>query len=189
MDIELLSDEALMKRVCDRDRHAFQVLFCRYEVRIYNFVLRCVGSSPLAEDLLQETFWRVWQAAGTFQPTKGGFRTWVYRVALNVARTELVRKRHLLEVSDQAAGEGTIPVLLSGDNPAESLERKEEAELVSRALGGLSPALREIVVLRCVGGMKFSEIASVTGAPEGTLKSRFHRAVAELRRRLLPEER
>jgi RNA polymerase sigma factor (sigma-70 family) len=91
MDIELLSDEALMKRVSNRDRQAFQVLYCRYEVRIFNFVVRCAGSAPLAEDLLQETFWRVWQAAGTFQPQKGGFRAWLYRVALNVVRTELAR--------------------------------------------------------------------------------------------------
>jgi RNA polymerase sigma-70 factor (ECF subfamily) len=60
--------------------------------------------------------------------------------------------------------------------------------LVASALGELSPGLREVVALRCMEGMKFSEIAEVTGAPAGTLKTRFHRAVAQLRRRLAPGE-
>jgi RNA polymerase sigma-70 factor (ECF subfamily) len=76
----------------------------------------------------------------------------------------------------------------SSDNPQSRLERRETEALVSAALARLSPALREVVALRCMEGMKFSEIAAVTGAPAGTLKTRFHRAVAELRRRLAPGE-
>ncbi len=199
--MESLSDAALMKRVRNRDVDAFQVLYSRYESRIFSFLLRYVGNRPLAEDLLQETFWRVWQAAASFQPDRGEFRSWLYRVALNVVRSEMAHKRYGLDRlapqglapqglapprSAQVAG--NLPTRLEHD-PAGRLELEESTTLVEKALSGLSPAMREVVVLKCLEGMKFSEIASVTGTPEGTLKSRFHRAIAELRRRLLPGER
>jgi RNA polymerase sigma-70 factor (ECF subfamily) len=190
MEIEALADEVLMKRVCARDVDAFRILYSRYELRVFNFLLRCAGDRALAEDLLQETFWRVWQAARTFDCTRGGFRSWIYRVALNAARSELALKRYARESRDGIIPERSNPPAGPGssDNPQSRLERGETEALVSAALARLSPALREVVALRCMEGMKFSEIAAVTGAPAGTLKTRFHRAVAELRRRLAPGE-
>lgn len=189
METEALADEALMKRVCARDADAFRVLYGRYELRIFNFVLRCTGDRGLAEDLLQETFWRVWQAARTFDPARGVFRSWLYRVALNATRSEMALNRHACEVRDGASHEKSIPAAEGvPDTPQSRFERREMETLVATALTQLSPGLREVVALRCVEGMKFSEIAAVTGAPAGTLKTRFHRAVAELRRRLAPGE-
>jgi len=190
MDIEALGDEALMRRVCMRDVDAFRVLYGRYEIRVFNFVFRCVGERALAEDLLQETFWRMWQAAHTFDPARGAFRSWIYRVALNATRSEMGLKRHSREIREgDTAGETTSR---TGQGPADDPEirfaRGETAALVAAALAGLSPAMREVVALRCMEGMKFSEIAAVTGAPAATLKTRFHRAIAELRRRLAPGE-
>jgi RNA polymerase sigma-70 factor (ECF subfamily) len=190
MEIEALADEFLMKRVCTRDVDAFGVLYARYELRVFNFLLRCVGDRALAEDLLQETFWRVWQAARTFDSARGEFRSWLYRVALNATRSELGLKHYSRESLDgvipdrpvQSAGQD------SPGDPERGIERREAAALVSAALAGLSPEMREIVTLRCLEGMKFSEIAMVTGAAAGTLKTRFHRALAELRRRLAPGE-
>jgi RNA polymerase sigma-70 factor (ECF subfamily) len=185
MDIETLSDEALMQRVCARDAEAFRVLYCRYEARIFNFALRICGNRALGEDLLQEAFWRVWQGARTFDPSRGDFRRWVYRVALHAARSELSRKRYTREsslIEDSPEGSWTT------NTPASEFQQKETAALVAQALAGLSPTLREVVVLRCVEGLKFSEIAATTHAPVGTLKARFHRAVADIRRRLLPGE-
>jgi len=189
--MESLSDAALMKRVRNRDVDAFQVLYSRYESRIFNFLLRYVGNRPLAEDLLQETFWRVWQAAASFQADRGEFRAWLYRVALNLVRTEMAHKRYGLDrlaPEQQSESAGTLQTDREHD-PADRLERQETATLVEKALSGLSASMREVIVLKCLEGMKFSEIASVTGTPEGTLKSRFHRAIAELRRRLIPGER
>ncbi len=191
MEIEALADEALMKRVCARDVDAFRVLYFRYELRVFNFILRCTGERALAEDLLQETFWRVWQAARTFDPARGQFRGWVYRVALNATRSELAMKRYACEdrsglipdIADQSPGNKCE------EDPASRFEQRETRTQVATALARLSPALREVVVLRCTEGMKFSEIAAVTGARTGTLKTRFHRAVAELRQRLAPGER
>ncbi len=176
-----------MRRVRGRDVDAFRELYGRYELRVFNFVLRCTGQRTLAEDLLQEIFWRVWQAARTFDPSRAGFRTWLYRVALNATRSELVLKRYAFE--DRT---GIVPEVAQdanrGDDPAGHLERRETEARVAKALARLSPTLREVIALRCMEGMKFSEIAAVTGAPAGTLRTRFHRAVAELRRRLAPGE-
>jgi RNA polymerase sigma-70 factor (ECF subfamily) len=187
--MELLSDAALMKRVRNRDVDAFQILYSRYESRIFNFLLRYVGNRPLAEDLLQETFWRVWQAAASFQADRGEFRSWLYRVALNTLRSEMVHKRYELDRLAPGRAWREETQVIFGNDPGDRLELEESAALVQKALSGLPPAMREVIVLKCLEGMKFSEIASVTGTPEGTLKSRFHRAIAELRRRLLPEER
>ncbi len=189
MDLEAISDEALMRRVRARDVDAFRVLYLRYEIRIFNFVLRCTGERALAEDLLQEVFWRVWQAARTFDPARGGFRTWLYCVALNTTRNELGLKRYACEDRTGLAPDVTnqLPDVHAAD-PASRLERRETDALVTAALARLSPTLREVVALRCMEGMKFSEIAALTGAPAGTLRTRFHRAVAELRRRLAPGE-
>ena len=190
MEIETLSDEVLMRRVCRRDVDAFRVLYGRYEVRVFNFVLRFAGERALAEDLLQETFWRIWQAAHTFDPARGGFRSWLYRVALNATRSEMALKRYSREIRRRQM-EGKTVLRTEKDpagDPGTLFEHGETAALVATALAGLTPALREVVALRCVEGMKFSEIAAVTGAPAGTLRTRFHRAIIELRRRLAPGE-
>lgn len=189
METEALADEALMKRVCARDAEAFRVLYARYELRVFNFVLRCTGDRGLAEDLLQETFWRVWQAARTFDPVRGAFRSWLYRVALNATRSEMALSRYSREVPDAVPHHTPGPAMQgAAANPLNRFERREMETMVASALTQLSPGLREVVALRCMEGMKFSEIAAVTGAPAGTLKTRFHRAVAELRRRLAPGE-
>lgn len=188
MDNEQLTDEVLMKRISARDSEAFRLLYSRYADRIFNFILRYSADRMLAEDLLQETWWRIWQAAGTYDPGRGEVRTWLYQVAVNATRSAL-RKRSVRE--DRTNGSSSEPTRDTADsalNPAAEFEQQERARLVEGALSQLPPALREIIALRCLEGMKYKEIARVTGSPLGTLKSRLHRAVAELRRRLLAGE-
>jgi RNA polymerase sigma-70 factor, ECF subfamily len=190
MDLAVLADEALMKRVCGRDTEAFRVLYRRYECRIFNFVLRYTGDRGLAEDLLQETFWRVWQAARTFDPARGEFRSWLYKVAINATRSEMSLKRYTQEVQEEDLSRRQPSSLMShGDtDPSRQYEQGETSGLVAKAMARLSPPLREVVALRCLEGMKFQDIALLTGDPPATLRSRFHRAVTELRRRLAPGE-
>ena len=183
MAMQLPTDRALMERIARADSDAFAALYRRYERPLFGFLYRLAGARPLAEDLLQETFTRVWVAARTYDPARGAPRPWLYKVALNVARTELVKKRYTerplgspeSEPVDESAGEARI---------AARLDQAARTQRVARAVAALPDFLREVVVMRCHQQLSFAEIAEVTGAPEGTLKARFHRAVAALRAQL-----
>jgi RNA polymerase sigma-70 factor (ECF subfamily) len=182
-----LPDEALMQRIARRDPDAFAALYRRYERPVFGVLLRLSGQRALAEEWLQEAFTRVWLAAGSHDPARGRVKPWIYAIALNTARSDLARKRHRarhvsldaaeIELEDHAGGEPS----LSG-----RLDDERRAGALAAAIRELPDYLREVVVLRCSRELSFAEIAEVTGSPEGTLKSRFHRAMLALRERLSP---
>ncbi len=182
----ILPDRALLERVAGGDTDAFTALYRRYERPVFGVLLRLAGGRrALAEEWLQEAFTRVWLGASTHDPSRGEVRPWIYKIALNTARSELSRKRYRtphvsldeagLDLPDERAGEKRVTA---------RLDEARRAEAVARALRELPDFMREVVVLRCSRELSFAEIAEVTGAPEGTLKSRFHRAVAALREAL-----
>jgi RNA polymerase sigma-70 factor (ECF subfamily) len=176
------SDLALIDRVARGDAQAFNLLYERYSRPVFGVLLRLAGRRALAEEWLQEAFTRVWLAAGTHDPARGAVRSWIFTIAINTARSELGRKRHRtphvsidesgLDLADGGTGEPAL---------AEGLDGERRARRLAGALAQLPAFMREVVVLRCSRELSFAQIAEVTGAPEGTLKSRFHRAVAALR--------
>jgi RNA polymerase sigma-70 factor (ECF subfamily) len=180
------SDEDLLERVARGETEAFTVLYRRYERPVFGVLLRLAGRRALAEEWLQETFTRAWRAAATHDRSRGAVRSWIYAIALNTARRQMSRlssrTAHVplddlsLGLADHGApGERQI---------AERLDETRRREAVAGALAELPDFMREVIVLRCSRELSFAEIAEVTGAPQGTLKSRFHRAVAALRQRL-----
>ena len=92
--MEKLNDKELINLVVDRNSQAFKILYHRYEIRIFNFILRYTGNREIAQDILQETFTRVWFAAHTFDRKKGNFKGWIYKIALNNTRNEMSKKRY-----------------------------------------------------------------------------------------------
>jgi RNA polymerase sigma-70 factor (ECF subfamily) len=175
------SDRALAEQAVRGDTEAFAELYRRYERPIFNFILRSVGQRALAEELLQETFTRVWRVGRTFDPVNGSFRPWLYKIALNTLRSELRKKRYAAEhvPLDELEGQGRAP--RPTREAPEGLDLAARAPGVARALDRLAPYLRDIVILRCYQQLTFAEIAEATSVPEGTLKVRFHRAVLALR--------
>jgi RNA polymerase sigma-70 factor (ECF subfamily) len=171
------SDEALAAEVARGDAEALRCLFMRYQVPAFNLILRLTGDREMARDLLQEAFTRVWTMADTFDPGRGEFKGWLFTIALNAARSELAKKRH--GVSHVEPDEASL--VSEAEGPEALLARSEDEKRVAGALGRLTPLLREVVVMKVFHQLKFREIAQVTHTPEGTLKARFHRAVAELR--------
>jgi RNA polymerase sigma-70 factor, ECF subfamily len=182
------TDGMLLQRVSRGDTDAFTVLYRRFERPVFGVLLRLAGGRrALAEEWLQEAFTRVWLGAATHDPARGEVRPWIYKIALNTARSEMARKRfrsiHVsldeagLDLPDEKAGERRVTA---------DLDEARRAKAIAEALQRLPDFMREVVVLRCSRELSFAEIAAVTGAPEGTLKSRFHRAVATLREALGP---
>jgi RNA polymerase sigma-70 factor (ECF subfamily) len=176
------SDDALLERVARGDTDAFTVLYRRYERPVFAVLLRLGGQRALAEEWLQEAFTRVWLAAASHDPARGAVRPWIYAIALNTARSELGLKRHRSpHVSIDEAGMDLPDVTGSEPLLSARLDEQKRATALADALLELPDYLREVVVLRCSRELSFAEIAAVTGAPQGTLKSRFHRAVQALR--------
>jgi RNA polymerase sigma-70 factor (ECF subfamily) len=175
-------DAELMRRWQAGDTAAFEEIVRRWQGRVGRLLARLAGPSA-APDLCQETFLRVYRAGARYRE-QGAFTTWIYRIALNVAR-DAGRSR------DWAALGNHEP--LHRDTPDDALCRREVVELVSAALAELPDPLREVLVLRHYEGLSFEDIARLTHVPASTLKSRFAAALGRLRGRLVelgcrPEE-
>jgi len=187
--MEKSTDAELMDMVLRKNTRAYKILYARYEMRIYNFILRYTGNKEIAQDLLQETFTRVWFAAHSFNHDSGNFKGWLYAIALNNARNEMSKKRYAYnyaEVSEIPFKDE--PINPRAEEPDAEAEHADLQNQIANALAKLSPLLREIIVLKHYQQLKFKEIAEMTDTPEGTLKARFHRAIAELKELLDPAE-
>ncbi len=187
--MEKLDDKELMKLVVSRDTAALKVLYSRYEKSIFNFILRYTGSRGIAQELIQETFIRLWFAAHTFDLHTGNFKGWIYTIALNLTRSEMSRKEYsyrYLEAEAQAENRDWQHDCSGrhNENPAAVLEQREMQNSIARALGKLKPFLREVIIMKNFQHLKFKEIAEATNTPESTLKARYHRAVEILKKHL-----
>lgn len=159
------------------DRTAFEEIVRRWQQPVARFLGRLTGCASVVPDLCQEVFLRVYLAGNRYRDA-GAFSTWLYRIALNVARDAARRRRHdPLPLSNHEPEAETEPAELHS-------ERRELERLVSQALAELPESLRETLVLRHYEGMSFEDMARVLGTPASTLKSRFTAALARLRTRL-----
>ncbi len=178
------TDEVLLELVKRKEANAFEVLYNRYEKKIYNYILRCTGDKALSQELLQETFTKVWFSANLFQPIKGSFNTWILTIALNLTRSEMSKKRYSYHYEDIIGKSSeSIP---TKEWPDERLEHDDLKNEIAKALGKLKPELREIILLKHFQQLKFREIAIMTETAEGTLKARFQKAMSELKKHLRP---
>src|SRR3954467_374107 len=175
--MEETPDHALVAEVARGDAAALRTLYDRHETQTFNLILRLAGNRQTAQDLMQETFTRVWTMARTFDPVRGSFKSWLFTIALNLTRNELGKKRYAVRHVEADAMDALAS---TQDGPDVVLAPDEDARRVAAALAQLDPLLREVVVLKVYQQLKFREIAEITSTPEGTLKARFHRAVAEL---------
>jgi RNA polymerase sigma-70 factor, ECF subfamily len=188
--MEQKSDNELMALLVERNTPALGEIYRRYEVPLFNFLLRLTGSREISQELIQELFVRVWFAADSFAPREreGGFRAWLYTIALNLARDEMSRKRYAYRyVAPELADGSRCPGPDDGSPPA-VLERSETFRALASALNRMRPHLREVVVLKNLQQLTFAEIARVTRVPESTVKARYSRAITELRAHLRPLE-
>ncbi len=160
------SDEELMTRVALGDEAALGLLVERYTEPLQRFLQRWTRNRVDAEDLLQDTWVRIARGAKTFRPNQR-FRSWAYRIALNLAR-DAHRRRTVREA--YVANHETAPTRTSEDTI--DLRRQVDA---------LPESLRDVLLLRYYAGMTESEMTEVLAIPNGTVKSRLHTAIRRLR--------
>jgi RNA polymerase sigma-70 factor, ECF subfamily len=179
-----LSDEQLVARLDGSEvEAAIAALYDRYGRTVFGVGLEILSDRSMAEELVQEVFLKVWRSSGTFDPARGSFSTWLYRVTRSAA-LDLYRKR-ARRVSRVSNGEAQIATVRDpSDGPQEIVDESWLSWRVSRALGALDPAHREVIDLAYFGGLSQREISLRTGIPLGTVKSRTARAFQRLRKEL-----
>jgi RNA polymerase sigma-70 factor (ECF subfamily) len=187
------TDEEAMWRVKTHDDHAeFARLVKRWEKPIWRLCVRMLGDIHRGEDLVQETFLRLFEKRKDYQPT-GRFSTFLWRVALNLCYDELRRRQRRREfLCDPPAEEAKEEALeAAADTPGPDLNAAmtEEGELVRQAVLQLPEIYRTVIVLRHYQDMKLARIAEVLDIPEGTVNSRMAEALARLSRMLQPKLR
>ncbi len=172
-------DYALIRAIQGGDMVAFNTMVDRYKKRLMNVIGRMLSSTEEAEDVVQETFVRVYQHRQSFN-FQHCFSTWIYTIALNLARNELRKRKKFkfLEISEMQGNEAEIAV--DPELPSSFPKALE------RAIKGLPEKYRSAFILRDVQEMPYNEVAVVLDVPLGTVKSRVNRARQMLRENLEP---
>ncbi|OLD51204.1 MAG: hypothetical protein AUI58_08565 [Chloroflexi bacterium 13_1_40CM_2_70_6] len=178
------TDETLAERVARGDVAAFATLYDRYARRVYAWAAHLVGSAE-AEDVVQETYLRLWDKAHQFDVRRGRFASWFMAIARHVVMGQLRRRttQQLLIAADEierVLADAADP----GGDLAEEVWLRERASALLLALATLPEEQRRVLVLAYFAGLTQSAIAAYTGAPLGTVKKRTRLALQKLRDRL-----
>ncbi len=185
--MRITEEKKWLKKAAAGDPNAFEQLVVKYQTQVYNLCLRMTGNPEDAADMTQETFLKAWRNLEGFHG-EAAFSTWLYRLASNACLDYLrsVKRRPVLPltVSDDDGEEQTVDIADSTSSPEEALISKEERELLQEAMSSLDPEQRQILTLRVVNDLSYTEIAQVLSLKEGTVKSRLARARNNLRKKL-----
>ena len=176
-----VSDKELMELIQSGDEKSFTELVARYQDRLLNFVGRIVTDQETAEELIQETFLRIFNQKHSYTP-EYAVSTWIYTIALNLARSEL-RKRKLRRFLslDFLKEESDVEIAGKSGGMGESL-----GPIMQKAIDTLPEDYRTAFILCDIQRLPYQQIAEILRVPVGTVKSRINRARAMLRDKLKP---
>lgn len=182
----------LVKRAQAGDSRAFAVLVSRHQAFVYNLALRSVCDPQEAEDIAQEAFLRAWLALPGFR-REAQFRTWLYRIVVNLCYNRLPRLKKELEAGNIGEttwlpGEGIEERHDMADqriaDPLEVLEAEELRAILHREVERLPEGYQMMIMLRYQQGLSYRHVAEVMDLPLGTVKTGLYRAHARLRQAL-----
>lgn len=183
------SDLALIKRVQQGDRFAFDLLVVKYQHRILKLIMRYVRDPSEAMDVAQEAFLKAYRAAPSFRGDSA-FYTWLYRIAINTAKNYLVAAKRRPANFDLDASEAdsfeAFSKLKELDTPEGLALTEEIRQVVNKAINDLPEELRAAILFREIEGMSYEEIAQAMECPVGTVRSRIFRAREAIDKQLAP---
>lgn len=167
----------LLRQVAAGDREAFRCLYEATSSKLYGVLLRILKRRDLADEILQETYVRIWRHAGAFDPERASPITWMVSIARNRALDE-VRKAAPLQLDDHpAAMEIVDPQILALDR----MLAGEQIDRLQTCLDALEPERRELVKLAYLEGLSREELGQRVGHPAGTIKTWLHRSLKQLK--------
>jgi RNA polymerase sigma-70 factor (ECF subfamily) len=173
------SDKELMERFLRGEVEGFNLLVKNYKVRLFSLLYRLVGNREEAEDILQETFLRVYRQKESYD-FNYSFSTWIYTIALNLCRNLYKRKKKVRFLGMDSLVNHPDP------NSENHVNRNRLSSILERAISSLPFKYRTVFLLRDVDQLSYEEVASTLSLPLGTVKSRVNRARRILQKKLKP---
>lgn len=182
------NDEDLMEFFQNGDTRAFNELVYRYEDRLHNFLYRYTHDHQDCEDLVQETFLRVHKSKDSYERI-ARFSTWMYTIALNLAKSLYKKKKRMYKVSihkdESDPDDRGMNIEDSTILPDQQLHEKLCIEQLEKALQEIPEDFREVIILRDIQQLTYDEISEITSVPMGTVKSRINRGRVQLQELLM----
>jgi RNA polymerase sigma factor (sigma-70 family) len=184
-----LSDAALLRRIADRQADALSELYDRFAPTLLALINRILRGSPDTEDVLQEVFVQVWNRGGLYDPARSSVATWLVLIARSRAIDRLRTRKVVERVHEATAQAEAATGPYTSSEAVENVLIQERHERVQREMGSLPEEQRQVLEMAFYQGLTQSEIASQTGLPLGTVKTRTLLAMRKLRNALRPEIR
>lgn len=178
MAMEEASDIQMLRSAQAGEEAAFVALYRRWQGSLYRYSLRLSGSASVAEDVTQEVFLALMDGVTGFDPALGSFSSYIYGIARNHVLRRMTRDRIFTPIAEEAEAEqrGIQAARSLRSDPLHNLTRQESIDSLHCALAALPLRYREVVALCELQELSYAEAAQVIGCPEGTIRSRLHRA-------------
>lgn len=180
------AEHALLARMKQGEEAAFVALYRRHKDAVYRFAFLYCGSTAAAADVTQDTFVHFITQPDRYDPARGTIGAWLCGVARNMARKEVRGREHATDPADLDDDTDPAESRIERDSPLEHVLRDEAAEQVRKAVAGIKPHYRDVLILCELSELSYAEAAQVCGIDIGTVRSRLSRARAQLAQRLAP---
>ena len=180
--IDKKTDEQLIKEFQAGNQAAYEILYNKYKNRIYNFVYRYVNDVDVAQDITHDTFLKLYTHKDTYREI-AKFSTWLYTIALNIARTELRKKKRRQTYSESELSTEDREFAISSDENVIKDKNSDSLEInlvMNSCLMKLSDEFKTMIIFRDIQELSYDVISNIMELPIGTVKSRINRGRIKL---------
>ena len=176
-----LTDEELIFKFQEGDLGAYDLIVRRYKDQLLNFAYRFLGNLEESEDVVQETFLRLYRNRHAYKQI-AKFSTWIYTIAGNLAKTELRKRkrRKLVSISDLGFDEKEFEIIDEGADTERQADSVIKEKIIQDAIEKLPFRFKQVIILRDIQELSYEDISSILRIPLGTVKSRVNRARLKL---------
>lgn len=186
VELQKSTDEELILSFQEGNNFAYNELVKRYKDRLVNFIYRYVGNYDDSEDIVQDTLVKVYVSKHLYKEI-AKFSTWIYTIAINLAKTKVIKKQKNKVFSLSSAYDDEDKDFDVKDDaylPDDNANSRFQDELIQKALDSIPENYRKLVILRDIEEFSYEEISEMTGLPMGTVKSRINRGREKLQKLL-----